>query len=217
MSVRNDVSITWSVSPRIIEVSKEGTSPTEITAQDLYDTVRNLAAQVAAMAEDDIIDAGGKEVLSESLLVGLTVKLKNAKVKFEDRPEPTYIQCQVSGGNLVAVDGTGESMSPIQPSSYTQVILAQSSSATLVAGAMQDKVTMKSLFDIAGSLLGPKQENQCIDNIEYDEDGNIIRFRIQSYINPRRIGADDNISSCYTILATYSDGLMTSYNVLKDR
>lgn len=39
-------------------------------------------------------------------------------------------QCEVSGGNLVAVDGNGDPMSPIFPTPFTQIILARSSSAT---------------------------------------------------------------------------------------
>ncbi len=41
------------------------------------------------------------------------------------------VQCKVSGGNLVAVDGNGDPMSAIHPTAFTQIILTAASSATL--------------------------------------------------------------------------------------
>lgn len=41
------------------------------------------------------------------------------------------IQCEASGGNLVALDSTGATMSPIMPSAFTQIVKTSSASATL--------------------------------------------------------------------------------------
>ena len=41
------------------------------------------------------------------------------------------VQCTANGGNLVAVDSTGNTVSPILPTAFTQVILTNSASATL--------------------------------------------------------------------------------------
>lgn len=128
MSIRGDITIDWSASPRIIEVAAPSVM---LTIQDLYDTLRSLG--VEAIDEPEIIDGSGKEVLSATELVGLTVKLLNAKVKFEDRASPT--DCNISGGNLVALDGNGAPMNPIQYAPYVTVTYAKSSSATLVQAA----------------------------------------------------------------------------------
>lgn len=45
------------------------------------------------------------------------------------------IQCDATGGNLVAVDEFGATISPILPSAFTQVLLSRSSSATLISGS----------------------------------------------------------------------------------
>jgi len=132
MSVRNDITINWNVSPRIIEVSKDGASPTSLTIQDLYDTVRDLASKEKGLTYDEIIDAGGRETLSTTEKVVLTITLKNAKVKFEARTSWTV--CEVVGGNLVALDANSQPMNPIEPSPYVNVDRAKSSSGTLVAG-----------------------------------------------------------------------------------
>jgi hypothetical protein len=42
------------------------------------------------------------------------------------------IQCEISGGNLVAVDGNDGTISPVLPTAFTQVIRTASSSATLI-------------------------------------------------------------------------------------
>jgi len=128
MSVRDDITVDWSASPRIIEVALPST---EISLQDLHDTLRVLASQPEAMDKDEIIDSDGKKQLDETTLTGLTVSLLNARLKFADRVSPPYISCTVSGGNLTAVDVYGNMMNPIEPSAYTQVTRALSSSATL--------------------------------------------------------------------------------------
>lgn len=130
MSIRSDLTINWSASPRIIEVALGGEESKKLTIQDLYDTIRNLGKSATAMAEPEIIDGSGKEVLSETEFVGLTVKLLNAKVKFADRTSAT--DCVILGGNLVAVNTAGEPMNPIQYADYVTVSYAKSTSAALV-------------------------------------------------------------------------------------
>jgi hypothetical protein len=99
--------------------------------QDLLDTLRDEESKAANIDNDGIVDAAGKENLGGGVRVGLTVTLLNAKVAFEARPGPTYVQCNVAGGNLVALDTGGATMSAIEPTAFTQVVLANSSSATL--------------------------------------------------------------------------------------
>lgn len=128
MTIRTDLSINWEADPRIITVQAPST---EITMQDLLDTLRDEERKPANIDDDSIVDAAGKENLGGGVLVGLTVTLQNARVAFEARPGPAYVQCNVAGGNLVALDSGGSTMSAIEPTAFTQVVLANSSSATL--------------------------------------------------------------------------------------
>jgi len=127
--------VDWSVSPRIIEIAIPSH---ELLLQDLYDTLRILAFE--NIGEPEIVDASGKEFLSEYLSIGLTVKLLNAKIKFEDRTSPPYVECNILGGNLIAVDEYGYSMSPIEPSAYVTVSKTNSSSATIITGATEENI-----------------------------------------------------------------------------
>lgn len=128
MAIRNDLTVDWDADPRIITVDAPSV---EITIQDLYDTCKYLEATPGGMDDPVLIDAAGKEDLGGGVSVGLTATLSNALLAFEARLGPTYVQCRVNGGNLVAVDSLGDTFStPISPTAFTQVITTASSSAT---------------------------------------------------------------------------------------
>lgn len=129
MAIRDDIIVNWASSPRIIEVAAPSVT---VSIQDLVDTCRHLEAEIENIDNERLIDASGKDDLGEGLLVGITLSLNNAKLKFEDRAPGSWAICKVSGGNLVAADDGGVSMNPIEPSSYVTVTLMQSVSATMV-------------------------------------------------------------------------------------
>ena len=61
--------------------------------------------------------------------------LQNAKIAFEARDGldvPPEVLCTISGGNLVALDDVGASMSPVSPTAYTQVVIAQSTPPSII-------------------------------------------------------------------------------------
>ena len=126
MAFRNDISVNWNVSPRIITVAAPST---ELTIQDLHDTMRALEDDLDNLSYEKIISSGGKERLDEVTKVTITATLLNAKVGFEARS--SWTQCRVSGGNLVAVDSNGDDMNPIHPTAYVNVDRTSSSSGTL--------------------------------------------------------------------------------------
>jgi len=76
-----------------------------------------------------VASAAGKQVLSETMQVGVTLTLLNWKVFFGDRSSP--VVCVITDGNLVAVDGDNYPMSPIEPADNVTVQISQSSSATI--------------------------------------------------------------------------------------
>jgi len=204
MTVRSDITVDFARSPRIITVAAPST---ELTIQDLVDTLRNIEADIQNIDNDMLIKASGKEDLGGGVTVGITAELQNAKVAFEGRFAPITtgtatqddsdgkiltdssahfitdgvyvgctvwndttnsmgvitevvsetqirhtqlsggsgtswtssdlysvypnVQCKITGGNLIAVDTDGNSMSPILPSANVQIVITSSSSATL--------------------------------------------------------------------------------------
>ena len=137
MAIRNDVTIDVSASPRIATVASPSTS---ITIQDLHDTLRHLEARPWNMFQVSFLNSTGKDDLGGGVRVGVTLRLKNTLLAFEARPGPSFTICMISGGNLVAVDASGASLStPIHPTAYVQVVLAQSSSATQLGTSLTDE------------------------------------------------------------------------------
>jgi hypothetical protein len=146
MAIRNDITIDWSVNPRIITIQAPSLV---INLQDLYDTLRDK--EVMQMDEHSIVLGSGKESLGGGLFVGLTITLHDALLSFEARPGPTYEQCRVIGGNLVAqIEGGGYYDTPIFPTSFTQVVVSASSSATLLDGTSQ--ITQPEIDSIADAV-----------------------------------------------------------------
>lgn len=120
----------------------------EVTIQELINAIRQWEDDLSSMDIDKIADASGKEDLGGGVSVGLTLKLLDWKVQFEARPPSTYVTCNITGGNLVAVDDLGATVFPVEPSAYVTVTLTSSSSATATSqtllehGAYQDRVVV---------------------------------------------------------------------------
>lgn len=129
MAFRSDISIDFTLSPRIITVASPSVT---VTIQDLVDTLRIHEADFLNLDEPKLLDAAGKQDLGGGASVGVTLTLQNAKLAFEARLGPTFEQCTVTGGNFVAVDTGGVPISPIEPTAFTQVVVQQSTSPTLI-------------------------------------------------------------------------------------
>ena len=103
---------------------------TTITVQDLHDDIRIYEADNSNLEITQIANASGKQDLGGGVRVGITLELINDwRLAFEARPGPDTILCTVSGGNLVATNQYGNTA--IFPTAFTQVIISQSSSATI--------------------------------------------------------------------------------------
>lgn len=156
MTVRTDINVDWYSSPRILTIASPSTS---ISIQDLVDTCRILESDINALDNSHLVNAAGKEDLGGGLSVGITVTLLNAKVAFEARPPSTYVQCEISGGNLVALDENGSPMNPVEPTAYTQIAKTLSSSATILssdANEISSQVWSNSNALTVGKFIGLK-------------------------------------------------------------
>ncbi len=104
---------------------------TEITVQDLQRAIREWEASSEGIDNDIICNATGKDSLGGNRYTGITLTLiNNWRVKFEDRPGPETVQCKITDGNLVAINDYGNT--PIMPSTYTQVMIYQSTAPALI-------------------------------------------------------------------------------------
>lgn len=150
MTIRGDVTINFSASPRVITVAAPATT---ISIQDLVDTLRSLEAE--NLSYDSLLTASGKDSLGAGSYVGITCSLLNSQIAFAARGGPNYTQCTITGGNLVAVGADRvTSISPVYPTDFTQVIVSQSTSPTLVVtdGSGSTPVVVPTAAEIAAAV-----------------------------------------------------------------
>ena len=133
---------------------------TSLDLQYLINQTRDMEDNAApGMGYGQILEAFGKQDLGGGVQVGITVVLlENWKVKFADRPGLDTVSVRVSGGNLVGDAGHN----PIEPSLYTQVTLANSSSATIATSASDTN-----LLYLIESLRGSATTHKGMGNIFY--------------------------------------------------
>lgn len=138
MAIVAGITVDYTVNPRIVQVA----SPiTELTCQDLYDTLKSLQAQPSAMDETNIVRASGLEELGGGVRVGLTVTLLDALVQFEARATPTV--CKVSGGNLVSLNTTTQTFLDL-PLAYSNNVMATYTSSSSATQANIDSLNYSS-------------------------------------------------------------------------
>ncbi len=110
MAHRDDISVDWTISPRLITVAAPST---ELVLQDLVDTLRELEASLLSLDDARLIDAFGKQELGGGVRVGITAQLYNAQVMFEPRTTPlvtgTCTQDNPAGDRLIDSSATFES------------------------------------------------------------------------------------------------------------
>ncbi len=135
MAIRNDFSVDFNQSPRLVTIAKPSL---ECSMQDLLDTLRYLEAQRNAMDNKPLVDASGKEPLGGGTKVGVTVSLQNTLIGFEARDGTEFggtnewTLCKLDGGNLVSFDDNDVAFdSPLHNTPFVNVSLTSSSSATL--------------------------------------------------------------------------------------
>lgn len=123
---------------------------TSITIQELIDEIRDAEDGDLAMSYGHIADAYGKQDLGSGVKVGITLVLMSPwRVAFAARSGPETASCRIDGGNLVG----GLDNNPIAPTAYTQVTMANSSSATI--STPNDTANLKYLIEsLYGTHMG---------------------------------------------------------------
>ena len=127
MVERGDVSIDYIPVPREIRVDSPST---EITMQDLHDTLRVQEARLHNMSYDALNDSAGKVGLDLEKETAITLTLLNALIGFQERPGPSFIPCEVKDGVLAGKDVVGAVVpNPILTTTFVQVNYAKAREA----------------------------------------------------------------------------------------
>jgi hypothetical protein len=100
VTTRTDVKVDFETSPRIAEVASPST---ELTVQDLVDTLRKQEDRFLGMAFTKLLDASGKQPLGGGVSVGITVALQDVKIAFEGRTTPAETGTVTTGSGAPVV------------------------------------------------------------------------------------------------------------------
>lgn len=103
MVTRNDITVDWNVSPRIVTVASPST---ELLMQDLVDTLRTIEDDFRGMSEISLLDAFGKQGLFGTVAVGITVALQDAQIEFQARTTPAETGTATTGSVTQLIDST---------------------------------------------------------------------------------------------------------------
>ena len=183
MAIRNDITVDFLASPRIVTVASPSTS---LLIQDLLDTLRDIEDNTPNMGYPSLVSATGKNFITVGLNEAITLKLLNAKLAFEARPGPTLAECTVSGGSLLAEDDMQASIWPIEGTNFTSVSFAQAHAGTIVeagsgtaneimtralgnTGINTSQALQIILGALTGLLSGANTTNILISNYEQDD------------------------------------------------
>lgn len=125
------ITVDYTASPRIITIAAPDVS---IRVQELINLIRPIEDDLINHDDLHLVNAVGKNPLPGGLFTVITMDLLNARIKFADRAGPSIIECVITEGNVIAQDLTGSSISPIEPSTFTYVVIAQATTGGLVSG-----------------------------------------------------------------------------------
>jgi hypothetical protein len=103
-----------------------------ITIQEVYDQFVRWESRAHEMAHSRTIIGGGKFDYGTGDLTVVSIRLLDWKLAFAARPGPSWVECQVTGGNLSAVDDVGAATAPVQGTDYVTVQYAQATTGALI-------------------------------------------------------------------------------------
>jgi hypothetical protein len=206
VAVRNDVTVQFNLSPRIITVAAPSTS---ITIQDLHDTLRAIEDEPGVMQYPDLIRTAGKESLGSGKTVGLTATLRNARLAFEAR------KTSASSGTVTASDSTGRVLvdagatfvsDGVQPGAWL-VNLSDGSVCSVITVDSETQVTTDGLGDGTTSQwqIGDDYKVWNVVPVEVT-DGNLVAIdEVNAEINPILPTAGTQVNRTASSSATLID------------
>ncbi len=116
MAFRSDVTVCYSISPRLIIVDAPSTN---ITIQDLHDTVQEIDQRQENLNRANLIQTSGGADLGGGSFTGLTSTLQNAQLAFERRVN------LLETGTITTASTPGKFVSVIDSAALFQTNLVQ--------------------------------------------------------------------------------------------
>ena len=156
MVTRDDLTVDYLESPRIIEIAAPST---EITMQDLVDTVRidEYSFSTPGMANPKLLNASGKEDLGGGVLVGITADLQDAQLSFQARRTPAETGTVTTGSGA-------QSGSPLGPTYNFIDTNADFITAGIQRGSLVINFTDHSIADVVEVISATELRTRILVN-----------------------------------------------------
>lgn len=119
----------------------------DVTAQDVWDTLSEIEAELDNLIYKKLVDrpkSGGKNVLSASKQVGISIVMNNNKIKFPDQPGPSWVIKRAIDGNITAIDHLEADMEALENSNFTNWKNEADVSAAIVETGVSGLTTAES-------------------------------------------------------------------------
>jgi hypothetical protein len=186
VAILSDVIVDWTVSPRIVTVQAPRTT---ISIQDLYDTLRSIEDDAWNAKYLSILFGAGKDALGGGLFTGITLRLLNAVLEFEQRvtlnesgtvttPDTTGVTLTDSAATFITNNvARGDIISNITDGSHATVLTVVSETvltgSTLMGGTDNrwDTADVYDIFDVVsctvdgGNLIAVDAVDAAIDPV----------------------------------------------------
>lgn len=216
---------------KVNEIITVDISEIEATIQDLHNAIKDWEDNLQNCEIAKICDSYGKQQLVGGIYVGLTMVLYDWKLAFAARGGPDWVECVISGGNLVRYDTVAEGYtSPIEPTAYVSVTISSSSSATLQEltdiqySSFENGVSIDVVSGISGTDYPTGTRRQPVDNLVDAKSIATTRGLSVLYITGNiTIGAMDNVDGYIMIgqnpeltTMTFTNGCSTVATEIKD-
>jgi hypothetical protein len=189
MTVRTDVSIRFNLSPRIIHIAAPST---EITIQDLHDTLRALEDEPSAMQYPDLIETTGGQSLGGADSVGLTASLKNARIAFDAR------KTSVSAGSVTTTDLTGRLLIDSNATFVSDGVVPGAWLVNLSDGSVCTALVVLSETTILTDIPGDGSTNQWQTGDDY-KIWNVVQVEVSG---GNLVAVDESLASIDSVLPT---------------
>lgn len=151
MTIRTDVTVDPTLSPRLAEVDAPAT---EFSAQDQVDTLRDIEEKPRFGSEARLINSSGKENLGGGVSVGITNQLNDVQIVFESRLTPT------SSGTITTGDANGITLTDAAATFQTDAVERGAVVINFTDLSITEVLTIDSETQITGRVLRAGTLNQ---------------------------------------------------------
>lgn len=111
---------------------------TQVTVLELYDKASNYLDEPIQMDLSNFVEAGGNFDLGGGEFTGVSLRLVDWKVQFEDRAGPGVTECQVTQGDLISVDAARVRQNAIEPSAFVFAVIRLSTAPAAIQPVLSD-------------------------------------------------------------------------------